>query len=104
MTPVSMHEATFQDSLFSTERVVQRVLPGGTVLRLTLEPLAGERVRVLDYRRKRAGETWQIVREEAGRTLAFDQLGLPHTFIDLFGGTEGAETESRPAQRKKVRR
>ena len=46
---------TFQDSLFTPERVVQRTLESGTILQLRLEPLSGERVRVLSYRQKLVG-------------------------------------------------
>lgn len=40
---------TFQDNLFDSARMVERAFPSGTVLRLLLEPLPGERVRVLEY-------------------------------------------------------
>lgn len=78
-------QVTFQDSLFSSERVVQRTLEGGTVLQLTLEPLSGERVRVLYYQRRRAGERWVRVKEEEGRTVAWRQLGLEQSFQNVFG-------------------
>ena len=42
----------FQNDLFSSARMVERTLETGTVLRLKLEPLPGERVRVLEYHRK----------------------------------------------------
>ena len=74
----------FQDDLFSSARVVERTLPNGTVLRLKLEPLTGERVRVLEYHRKAPGERWGRVPEEEGRTLRYDQLRLPLSFADLF--------------------
>ena len=76
---------TFQDSLFSPARVVQRTLTSGTVLKLTLEPLADEYVRVLAYRRKRVGERWVNVAEEAGRKVSWRQLGLAVAFKDVFG-------------------
>ena len=104
MARMPADKVTFQDSLFSAERVVQRVLPGGTRLQLTLEPLAGGRVRVLAYQRQRAGERWQTVREEEGRTLAFDQLGLPGSFADLFGVEVTGALEARPSGRRKRRR
>lgn len=75
----------FQDALFSSARVVQRTLANGTVLELTLEPLPGERVRVVRYRRKRPGERWVTDKREAGRTCAWRQLGLEGSFEDLFG-------------------
>lgn len=63
---------------------MQRTLAGGTVLQLTLEPLAGERVRVLRYLRRRAGERWVRVKEEEGRTVAWRQLGLEQSFRSVF--------------------
>lgn len=47
---------TFQDDLFSSARMVERTLENETLLRLKLEPLSGERVKVLDYHRKASGE------------------------------------------------
>lgn len=76
---------TFQDPLFSSARVVQRTLGGGTVLQLTLEPLPGECVRVLAYQRKRVGERWVDVTEEIGRQVAWRQVGLELSFGDVFG-------------------
>ncbi len=95
---------TFQDSLFNSERVVERVLPGGTTLRLTLEPLSEGRVRVLAYSRRRAGERWQRVKDEEGRTFAFAQLGLPASFTELFGADTITPVVPAPVRRKKVRR
>ena len=66
-------------------RVVQRVLESGTVLELTLEPLPGEFVRVVRYHRKRVGERWRTEPREAGRTYAWQQLGLEGRFADVFG-------------------
>ncbi len=66
-------------------RVVQRTLESGTVLQLTREPLPGEYVRVLAYRRKRVGERWVDVAEETERKVAYRQLGLELNFSDLFG-------------------
>ena len=75
----------FQDALFSHVRVVQRVLESGTVLKLTLEPLLGDHVRVVKYRRKRVGERWVTDKHEAGRTYAWRQLGLEGSFENMFG-------------------
>lgn len=74
---------TFQDDLFSPARMVERTLENGTLLRLKLEPLPGERVKVLEYHRK-FGERWQRLREEEGRTLRYDQLKLKHPFAEVF--------------------
>lgn len=79
---------TFQDNLFSPQRVVERTLESGTILQLTLEPLPGERVRVLQYRRKAKGERWVTVKAEAGRTVAWNQLGLKVSFEAIFGSHE----------------
>lgn len=76
---------TFQDNLFNPQRVVERTLESGTVLHLTLEPLPGERVRVIKYRRKMKGERWVTVRGEQGRTIAWQQLGLSVSFESVFG-------------------
>lgn len=75
----------FQDALFSPFRVVQRTLESGTILELTLEPLPGEHVRVVKYRRKRAGERWVMGKREAGRTYAWQQFGLEGSFEGVFG-------------------
>ncbi len=75
----------FQDNLFSAAREVERMLKNGTVMRLKLEPLPGERVRVLEYHRKAPGERWQRVREEEGRVLPYTQLRLSATYRALFG-------------------
>jgi len=74
----------FQDDLFSAAHLVERTLQNGTVLRLKLEPLPGERVRVLEYSRKVPGERWRRVPEEEGRTLRYDQLHLSRTFAEVF--------------------
>ena len=75
---------TFQDSLFSSARMAERTFPNGTVLRLLLEPLPGERVQVLEYHRKAPGERWQRLREEEGRTLRFGQLRLTRSYSEVF--------------------
>lgn len=75
---------TFQDDLFSSARMVERTLENGTLLRLKLEPLSGEQVKVLEYHRKASGERWQRLREEEGRTLRYDQLKLRHPFAEVF--------------------
>ena len=79
---------TFQDSLFSSARMVERLLPNGTVLRLELEPLPGERVRVLEYHRRAPGERWHRLREEEGRMLRFEQLKLARSFAEVFTWSE----------------
>lgn len=80
-----VRNVVFQDALFSPVRVVQRVLESGTVLELTLEPLPGDHVRVVKYRRKRVGERWVTDKREAGRSYTWRQLGLAGSFADVFG-------------------
>lgn len=75
---------TFQDNLFSSARMVERILPSGTVLRLLLEPSPSERVRVLEYHRRAPGERWLRLREEEGRTLRYKQLKLTRSFAEVF--------------------
>lgn len=74
----------FQDNLFSSARMIERTLPSGTVLRLLLEPLPGERIRVLEYHRRAPGERWQRLHEEEGRTLRVEQLKLKCSFFEVF--------------------
>lgn len=76
--------SVFQDSLFSQARVVERTLQNGTVLRLKLMPLPGERVRVLEYYRQAPDGRWQRQRDEEGRTLSYDKLKLSQPFETLF--------------------
>ena len=64
--------------------MVERTLPSGTVLRLLLEPLPGERVRVLEYHRRVPNERWQRLHEEEGRTLRYEQLKLSCVFAEVF--------------------
>ncbi len=75
----------FQDPLFSSQRTVRRTLASGTVLELTLEPLPGEQVRVVRYRRKRLGERWMTDEHEAGRVYSWALLGLGEGFERVFG-------------------
>ena len=80
----SVAMTTFQDSLFETARLVERTLPNGTVLRLKLEPLLGETVKVSEYHRKVFGTKWQRLPEEEGRVVRFDQLKLTSSFAEVF--------------------
>jgi hypothetical protein len=69
---------------------VQRTLAGGTVLRLVLEPLPGEWVRVLEYQRRAPGGAWGRLRKEEGRVLPFAKLRLAQIFSEVFGRTEAS--------------
>lgn len=84
--------ATFQDNLFSPARIVERTLGNGTVLRLLLEPLPGERVKVLEYHRRAPWERWQRLNEEGGRTLRYEQLKLARPFAEVIA-THGAKNQ-----------
>jgi hypothetical protein len=45
-------------------------------------------VRVIQYRRKAKGERWVTVKAEAGRTVAWQQLGLRASFESVFGTSQ----------------
>lgn len=64
--------------------MVERTLPNGTVLRLLLEPLPEEQVKVLEYHRRALGERWQRLREEEGRAVRYEQLKLSRPFAEVF--------------------
>lgn len=60
-----------------------------TTLRLTLEPLPDNRVRVIEYRRKRDNDhRWSRNKEQEGAVYDYDQLGLEPSFEDLFPQAE----------------
>ncbi len=74
-----------QPSLFDASRTVERELPTGVTVRLRLEPLADQRVRVIEYRRKvRAGARWERRAGEEGRVYALASLGLELPFEAIF--------------------
>lgn len=64
--------------------MVERTHLAGAVLRLKLEPLLGERVKILEYHRKTPGERWQRAHEEEGRVVVYNQLKLVQPFDKLF--------------------
>jgi hypothetical protein len=70
----------------SQTAVVERRLDAlHTTLRLVLEPLAGRRVRVVEYRRKRDNDArWTRNKEQEGAVYDYDQLGLAPSFDELF--------------------
>lgn len=76
-----------QPSLFDASRLVERRLPSGVTVQVRLEPLPGQRVRVIEYRRRAndAGR-WRRRSEEEGRTCAFEALALELPFDALFDG------------------
>jgi hypothetical protein len=76
--------AVFQDSLFDPSRIVERTLERGTVIRMKLEPLGKQRVKVLAYYRKQRGGSWRRCTEEEGRVLDYWKLGLPQAYNSVF--------------------
>jgi hypothetical protein len=64
---------------------IERTLSTGTTLKLKLEALKDERVRILEYWRKsRRGVSFRRVKDEEGKVIAFNQLNLPQSYADLF--------------------
>ena len=62
----------------------------GTTVRSVLEPVGGERVKILEYHRKpKNGTQFRRVKSEEGKILPFAQLGL-NTSYDKFFGLEAA--------------
>jgi hypothetical protein len=74
-----------QPSLFDPSRTVERRLPSGATVRVTLEPLLDGRVRVVAYlRRSHDTARWERRTVEEGRTYPFDALGLGLPYEDVF--------------------
>lgn len=74
-----------QPSLFDPSRTVERRLPSGSTVRLRLEPLPDEQVRVVEYlRRAHDGARWERRTDEEGRSYPLAALGLGLPFRDLF--------------------
>ncbi|MFA5568452.1 MAG: hypothetical protein WC972_07370 [Trueperaceae bacterium] len=65
---------------------VERTLEGsGSTVRLLLEPLPGERVRIREYYRRRKDQTrFERVREQEGQSVTFELLRLERSFAELF--------------------
>ncbi len=78
---------TLQDDLFSGTSWVQRRVPSsGTTVRLRLQAVGGDKVRVLEYLRqsaRRDGAFHRVTAEE-GRVVAFADLGLAVRYEELF--------------------
>ncbi len=87
-----------QPSLFDPSRTVERRLPSGATVRLRLEPLEGEHVRVVEYlRRARDGARWERRADEEGRSYPLASLGLGLTFGTLFAGPAPLPEPSTPS-------
>jgi len=71
--------------------VVDKITSFGTTLRVTLEPLDNEQVKIIEYRRKakRAAQFKRVPSEE-GKVVAFEQLKLDTSFTELFKLPEAA--------------
>lgn len=70
--------------LFSNERVVERTMSTGTVIRALLRPAGEGQVTILAWYRREPDGRWQR-RPQEERTVAFDTLGLSTPFDELFG-------------------
>jgi len=80
------HVLDEQPGLFDASRLVERRLASGVTVRVRLEPLSDDRVRVLEYRRRARDEgRWQRRPGEEGRTCPYGALGLGLPFEDVFG-------------------
>ena len=87
-----------QPSLFDPSRTVERRLPSGSIVRLRLEPLADEHVKVLEYlRRTHDGARWERRADEEGRSYPLASLGLGLTFGTLFAGPAPFPAASTPS-------
>lgn len=65
--------------------VVNKTTSFGTTLKVTLEPLEKEQVRIIEYYRKaKHSSQFKRVRSEEGKVVAFEQLKLDKTFGELF--------------------
>lgn len=61
----------------------------GTTVRSVLEPVGGERVKILEYHRKpKRGTQFRRVKSEEGKVLPFAQLGLTTSYEEFFGLAE----------------
>lgn len=76
---------------FDKSTYVERETSTGNVVRLKLEPVGDEQVKVLEYHRKQVGaREFKRVRSEEGVVYPFRSLNLDERFEDLFGLREAA--------------
>ncbi len=74
-----------QGHLFDKSIMVERTLSTGSIVRLKLEPLEGQKVKVLEYYRKGfLSDRFKRHSEEEGKVFAFGDLKLPQSFEALF--------------------
>lgn len=82
--------AVVRPGLFTAE--IERTASTGAVLRVTVEPLDGERVRVLSYeRQKRGATTWERMEREEGRVMPWEQMGTGVPFAAAFSAAGGRQ-------------
>ena len=75
----------WQGHLFENYAWVERTLSSGSTVRLWLEPLEGERVKVLEFWRKLpCSEKFKRCHDEEGKTLAYASLGLSQSYDLTF--------------------
>jgi hypothetical protein len=74
-----------QGHLFDKTVLVERTLSTGSVVRLKLEPLANNRVKVLEYYRKGfLSDRFKRHIEEEGKVFPFEDLNLSESYARLF--------------------
>lgn len=79
MVPVQ-NRHLFEETVF-----VEKVTSLGTILRLKLEPLDNEQVKLLEYWRKpKHSAKFKRVKSEEGKVLAFEVLKLKESFGTVF--------------------
>ena len=68
-----------------SEAIIEKVTTMGTVIRLRLEPLENEHVRILEYSRKgKHSQSFKRVKTEENKVIAYEQLKIEQSFSDLF--------------------
>ena len=71
--------------LFEKTVFIEKVTSLGTVLRLKLEPLDNEQVKLLeDWRKPKRSAKFKRVHNEEGKVLAFEALKLRQGFQEVF--------------------
>ncbi len=74
-----------QGHLFDKSILVERTLSTGSIVRLKLEPLEGQKVKVLEYYRKGfLSDRFKRHSEEEGKVFAFADLNLAQSYEALF--------------------
>ena len=80
-----------QPHLFDKSVVVERATSLGGTVKLKLEPLGENKVKILEHHRKHKGkEGFKRVKAEEGVVLPFAQLKLTESYDELFPLPEAA--------------